>query len=96
VSLPVREDPGHVWVISVGQLKAPVVLGRRLREPLEGIANSAPQSAGLAICVGMVLPNASRKRIQRLARQARVFETDGASRISISTPELPDFSFIAT
>lgn len=96
MSPPVREDPGHVWVISMGQPKAPVVLGRRLREPLEGMANSASLSAGLAIRVRMVLPNASGKRIQRLARQARVFEIDGASRISISTPELPVFSFIAT
>jgi hypothetical protein len=96
VSLPVRKDPGRVWVISMVQPKAPVVLGPRLREPSEGMANSASLSAGLAIRVGMVLPNASRKRIQRLARQARVFEIDGASRTSISTPESPVFSFIAT
>ena len=96
MSLPVREDPGHVWVISMGQPKAPVVSRRRLRKPLEGMTNSASLSAGLAIRVGMVLPNASRKRIQRLAREARVLEIDGASRISISVPEMPVFRSIAT
>jgi hypothetical protein len=38
----------------MGQPKAPVVLGRRLREPLEGMANSASLSAGLAIRVPTV------------------------------------------
>ncbi len=96
MSPPIREYAEHVWVTSLVQPKAVLVLRRRQREPLEGMANPASLSAGPAIRVRMVLPSASRKRIQRLARQARVFEIDGASRISMSTPELPAFSFIAT
>ena len=79
MSLPVREDPGHVWVISMGQPKAPVVLGRLLREPLEGMANSASLSAGLAIRVPIVFPNASGKHIRLIARQMGLFEIDDAS-----------------
>jgi hypothetical protein len=78
------------------QPKAALVFSRRQREQLEGMANSVSLSAGLAIRAPIVLPNASGKHIQRIARQARLFEFDGASPVSISTPELPVFRSMAT
>jgi hypothetical protein len=81
--------------MSMGQPKAAFVFNRR-REQLEGMANSGSLSAGPAIRLPIVLPNAFGKHIQQIAPQVRLFEFDGASPIGISAPEMPVFRSIAT
>jgi hypothetical protein len=78
------------------QPEAVVVSSRRLREPLEGMANSGPLSARQEIRVSIVLSNPSGKYIRQGARQMGLFEINGASPVRISTPGLPVFSFIAS
>jgi hypothetical protein len=96
MSPPIREYPGHLWVMSMGQPKAALVFSRRQREQVEGMAISSSLSAGLVVRVPIVFPNASGKHIRQFARQFGVFEIDGASPLGISAPEMPVFRSIAT
>ena len=96
MSPPIREYPGHLWVMSMGQPKGALVFSRREREEPEGMAISGSLSAGLAVREPIVFPNASGKRIQQIARQMGLFEIDGASPIGIPAPEIPVFRSIAT
>ena len=82
--------------MSMGQPKAALVFGRRQREQLEGMAISGSLSAGLAVRVPIVFPNASGKHIRQIARQMGLFEIDSASPLGISAPEMPVFRSIAT
>jgi hypothetical protein len=96
MSPPIRENPGHLWVMSMGQPKGALVFSRRQREQLEGMAISGSLSAGLAVRVPIVFPNASGKRIRQIARQIGLFDIEGASPIGISASEIPVFRSIAT
>jgi hypothetical protein len=71
------------------QPKASWVLSLRQREQLEWMAGSALFSPRPAVCAPPVLPNASGKRIQQMAHQARILEINGVTPKSISTPEMP-------
>jgi hypothetical protein len=95
MSPPIRENPGHVWVMSMGQPKGALVFSRRQREQPEGMAISGSLSTGLAVRVFIVFPNASGKRIRQIARQMGLFEIDSASLSGISAPEIPVFRSIA-
>jgi hypothetical protein len=76
--------------MSMGQPKTTLALKRR-REQREVMANSAALSPMPAIRVRFVLPTASGKHTQQIASQARLFEINRASPISICTPEIPVF-----
>jgi hypothetical protein len=82
--------------MSMGQPKRALVFSRRQREELEGMAISSSLSAGLAVRVFIVFPNASGKRIRQIARRMGLFEIDSASPSGISAPEIPVFRAIAT
>jgi hypothetical protein len=82
--------------MSMGQPKAALVFGRRQREQLEGMPISGSLSAGLAVRVHFVFPNASGKHIRQIARQMGLFEIDGASPTGISAPGMPVFRSVAT
>jgi hypothetical protein len=82
--------------MSMGQPKGALVFSRRQREQPEGMAISGSLSAGLAVRVPFVFPNAAGKRIRQIARQMGLFEIDGASPIGSSAPEMPVFRSIAT
>jgi hypothetical protein len=96
MSPPIREYPGHLWVMSMGQPNGALVFSRRQREQLEGMAISGSLSAGLAVRVPIVFPNASGKHIRQIARQMGLFEIDSASPSGISAPEIPVSRSIAT
>ena len=81
--------------MSMGQPKAALVFSRPQREQLEGMTDSGSLSAGLSIRAPIVLPNASAKHFQQVARQMGLFEIDGASPKDISAPEIPVFRSIA-
>jgi hypothetical protein len=53
-------------------------------------------SAGLAVRVPFVFPNASGKRIRQIARLIGLFEIESSSPLGISAPEMPVFRSIAT
>jgi hypothetical protein len=82
--------------MSMGQPKGALVFSRRQREQPEGMAISGFLSAGLAVRVPVVFPNASGKRIRQSARQMGLFEIDSASPLGISAPQMPVFRSIAT
>ena len=96
MSPPIHENPGHLWVMSMGQPKGALVFSRRQREQPEGMAISDSLSAGLAVRVAIVFPNASGKHIRLIARQMGLFEIDGASPLGIPAPEMPVFRSTAT
>lgn len=96
MSLPIREYPGDLWVMSMGQPKAAFVFSRRQRAEPEGMAISNSLSAGVVVRVPIVFPDASGKPIRQIARQMGLFEIDGASPIGITAPEIPVFRSIAT
>jgi hypothetical protein len=82
--------------MSMGQPNGALVFSRRQREQLEGMAISGSLSAGLAVRIPNVFPNASGKHIRQIARQMGLFEIDSASPIGISAPEMPVCRPIAT
>jgi hypothetical protein len=96
MSPPIHENPGHLWVMSMGQPKGALVFSRRQREQLEEMAISGSLPAGLAVRVPIVFPNASGKHVRQIARQMGFFEIDSASPLGISAPEVPVFRSIAT
>lgn len=82
--------------MSLGQPKALFVLSRRQREQPEGMAVSGSLSAGRAVRVPSVFPNASEKHIRRIGRRTRFFEIDGSSPIDVSKLEVSVTRSIAT
>jgi len=60
------------------------------------MAISGSPSAGPAVRVHIVFPNASGKHIRQIARQMGLFEIDGASPTGISAPEMSVFRSVAT
>jgi hypothetical protein len=79
--------------MSMGQSNAAFVFSRRQREQPEGMATSGTFSA---VCVPVVLPNASGNGIRQIIPRTAFSEIDGASPTGILLTAVTLFRSIAT